>query len=341
MPTHRWQSTFVIGLLLATLVLAFFIFRPYLGALVVAATFAVLFAPVYRFLLKKTGGRANLAAGLTTLVVLLAVILPLAGFGWQLWQESLRVYQSVSDPSTSLSEVLGNVSQEQFNGAFARFDIDHYTEQALRWLLQNTGRVFASVAKLGVSIFLSLVALFYLLRDGAAILRRLIALSPLRDSYDRLIAKRLHGAINTVIKGSLFIALIQGLFSGVGLAIFGVPNPVLWGSVAVIAALIPSVGTALVLVPAVAYLFLVNQVWESAGLLVWSLVVVGLVDNLLRPSLISRGIKIHPLLILLSVIGGLSLFGPLGFILGPLVLSLLFALLDIYEQIVAKKGSAS
>ncbi len=329
MPSSpRWQNGFLVSVLLAVSVLAFFIFRPYLGALLVAATFAVIFHPVYIAILVWAGGnRRNLAATLTTLLVLLIVILPLAWFGVRLWQEARDVYQQVNTPTTSLPNPVTSF--------ITSLEVDQYTEQALRWLLEHTGQLFASVARLGIGIFVSLFALFYLLRDGLAIQRKLIALSPLRDSYDRLIAKRLHSAINSVIKGSLLIAAVQGILAGIGFAIFDVPNPVLWGSVGILAALIPSLGTALVIVPAVVYLFLLNNLWASIGLAIWGIAVVGLVDNLLRPSLLSRGIHIHPLLILLSVLGGLSFFGPLGFILGPLVVSLLFALLDIYAGITA------
>jgi predicted PurR-regulated permease PerM len=144
-----------------------------------------------------------------------------------------------------------------------------------------------------------------------------------------------------VIKGSLLIALIQGMVSGTGFAIFGVPNPVLLGSVAIIAALIPNVGTAVVLTPAILYLYLTDQVWQSAGLLIWGITAVGLIDNLLGPTLIGRSSKIHPLLILLAVLGGLAFFGPLGFILGPLVISLLFAVLDIYERLLPRNVDKS
>jgi len=329
MPSNnRWQNTFLFSVLLVVCLLAFLIFRPYLGALVVAATFAVIFHPVYLFILVWAGNRRNTAAFLTTLLVLIIVILPLAWFGFRLWEEARDVYRYVNTPITGLASPFGSL--------FSSFDLKQYAEQALRWILQHTGQLFASAARLGLNMFVSVFALFYLLRDGLAIRNRLITLSPLRDSYDRLIAKRLHGAVNSIIKGTLLIAFVQGICAGLGFAVFGVPNPILWGGVTIIAALIPSIGTALVLVPAILYLFLQNHLWASIALLVWSAAVVGVVDNVLRPSLISREIKIHPLLILLSVLGGLSFFGPLGFILGPLVLSLLFALLDIYGSVVAK-----
>lgn len=337
MFSSRLQASFLLSLLLGISILAFFIFRPYLGAVVVAATFAVIFHPLHRRLLPVLGGRASAAAALTTLCVLIVVILPLAWFGWQLFQEARGVYFEVSDPDTNFSNALITLAEERIGTFLPHVDFDQYTEQALQWLLQHTGQLFASAAKLGLNIFISLIALFYLLRDGVSIRARLIALSPLQDTHDRLISTRLHGAINSVIKGSLLIALIQGVATGTGFALFDVPNPVLWGSVAMIAALVPNVGTALVLAPAIAYLYLTDHLWQSAGLLIWGIIAVGLIDNLLGPTLISRGIKIHPLLILLAVLGGLTFFGPLGFILGPLVISLLFAVLDIYERLLLTK----
>ncbi|MEK7557155.1 MAG: AI-2E family transporter, partial [Patescibacteria group bacterium] len=182
-------------------------------------------------------------------------------------------------------------------------------------------------------------ALFYFFRDGEFIVTKLKVVSPLQDRYDASVITRLHDAINSVIRGALLIAVIQGILTGVGLTVFGVPNAVLWGSIAIIAALIPYVGTAAVLAPAIIYLFLIDRVGASVGLLAWGIVAVGLIDNFLGPRLVNRGIKLHPVVILLAVLGGLVFFGPLGYILGPLVISLLFALLDIYPLLLRSRSS--
>ena len=120
----------------------------------------------------------------------------------------------------------------------------------------------------------------------------------------------------------------------VGIWIFGIPNATLWGSIAAIAALIPSVGTSLVVLPGVLYLFLFGERFAALGLMIWGMTAVGLIDNILGPHLMKRGIAIHPFFILLSVLGGLGLFGPVGFLIGPLILALLFALLDIYAKVI-------
>jgi predicted PurR-regulated permease PerM len=132
--------------------------------------------------------------------------------------------------------------------------------------------------------------------------------------------------------GTLFIALIQGLLAGVGFWIFGLPQPALWGTLTIITALVPVVGTALIWLPASIYLFSTGVTGMALGLFLWGAILVGSIDNFLRPKLIERYMKVHPFFILISVLGGLSLFGPLGFLLGPLVLSLILALLEIYPE---------
>jgi predicted PurR-regulated permease PerM len=174
------------------------------------------------------------------------------------------------------------------------------------------------------------------LKDGRRFVKSLIALSPLADKYDQQIFDRMTVAINSVLRGQLFVALIQGFLSGLGFYIFGVPNPALWGTVAAVCALVPGVGTSLVLIPVIAYLFLSGSYLPAFGETIWGAFGVGLIDNLLGPTLVGKGARVHPLFILFSVIGGIVLFGPMGFLLGPLTVSLLYALLDIYELLILK-----
>jgi predicted PurR-regulated permease PerM len=212
-------------------------------------------------------------------------------------------------------------------------DFNQYLKQGLNWLLQRLGPLFSNVTKIMVSVFVFLVTLYYLFKDGQKLKGAIVALSPLQDTHDETIFNKLALAINSVIKGNLAVALIQGILTAVGFTIFGVPNAALWGSVAAIAALIPGIGTALVLIPAILFLFLSGKTLFAVGLLLWGLTAVGLVDNFLGPKLVERGMRLHPFIILLSILGGIGFFGPLGFLLGPLILSLLFALLEIYFAI--------
>jgi len=135
-----------------------------------------------------------------------------------------------------------------------------------------------------------------------------------------------------VIKGYLLIGLLQGILMGFGLWIFNIPNPGLWGVVAAIASLLPTIGTALVSVPSIIFLFVTGQTTSAIGLLVWAVILVGMIDNFLSPIIVSGKTNIPPLLILFAVLGGVSLLGPIGILVGPLTISLLYSLISLYRN---------
>ncbi|MBI2889041.1 MAG: AI-2E family transporter [Candidatus Liptonbacteria bacterium] len=338
MNHNKSELYFLLILLTGIFILAFFIFKLFLFPLILAVVFATVFGPVHKRALVITRERNVPAALLTTVFVLIVVIVPLTFLGVQIFREATQFYSSlvesggVSDISRSVSDAIKNLTG--FSPVpLESLDVSQYLKQGLSWLLQHLGPFFANVARAMMGTFIFLVALYYLFKDGRKLKKAIVALSPLQDVHDEAIFSKLALAINSVIKGSLAVALIQGMLTGVGFAIFGIPNAVLWGSVAAVAALIPAIGTALVLLPAILYLFLSGETLFGIGLLLWGMTAVGLVDNFLGPKLVERGMQLHPFLILLSILGGIGFFGPLGFVLGPLVLSLLFALLEIYFEI--------
>lgn len=338
------QFYFLMILLAITLVLSFFILRPFLVAFTLAVIFAVLFQPLYRKLLKYTFKIESAAALLTIIIILMLILTPLMLIGFQILKEARDLYVSLAEGGGkdtilhTLNNLTGSFYESFPNAPKVTLNFDQYIRQSLSWLLNNLGAVFSNFASLIVTAFLFLISLYYLLKDGPALRQGIVDLSPLNDRDDEAIIKKLEMAMSSVIKGNFLIAIIQGTLTGIGFAIFGVPNFVLWGTAAAIASLIPTVGTALIFVPTVILLFISGQTFPAAGLLIWGFLAVGLIDNLLGPRLIGRGIQIHPLLILFSVLGGLGFFGPIGFILGPIVLSLLFALLDIYTYITRKNA---
>lgn len=174
--------------------------------------------------------------------------------------------------------------------------------------------------------------MFYFLKDGAKWRKAIVVLSPLDDKEDEKIISRFSLSVNAVIKGYLFIAVVQGALMGFGLWFFNIPNPALWGVVAAAVSLIPTFGTALVSVPAMIFLFVTGDTSSAVGLLIWSTIVVGMVDNFLSPFIVGKKINIPPLLILFSVLGGISLLGPVGVLVGPLTISLLYTLISIYRN---------
>jgi predicted PurR-regulated permease PerM len=341
----RSQHIMFVGLLLFAFVMAALVFLPYMTALVIAIVLSVIFRPLHRFVSKlvSKGDQGSSFAAIVTLLIIAAIVLtPLTFLGVRLYNESGNLYLSLTDEAerakiiTSLNNALYTISHNFFDVTptfnFDSFNVAEYIQSAFDWLFSNLDKVFSSAAKIALNIFIILIALFYMLRDGGALRKQLIAFSPLKDSHEDQILNKLKQAIHSVVTGSIIVSMLQGLLSGLGFWIFGVPNPVLWGTVAMIAAFIPGVGTSLVLVPAVLYLFFnAPPVWHAVGLLIWGILAVGLIDNFLSGILMNRTVKIHPFLILVSVLGGLSFFGPVGFILGPLILAFLFALIEIYK----------
>ena len=165
----------------------------------------------------------------------------------------------------------------------------------------------------------------------------LIKASPLPDHEDQEILGRLARAIRSVATGTLFVALIQGTLVAIGLSVAGVDRAILLGALAAIGAMIPGVGTGLVMVPIVVILFLTGSIIPAVGLALWGVLIVGMVDNIIGPYLMSRGNNMHPFIILIAVLGGLSLFGPIGFLVGPVVVTLFLVLLEIYNQYIVQE----
>ncbi len=330
--------------------LGFLIVQPYINILVLAGTFAIIFYPLYQKILKHWHGRfPSLASLVTVLIASLIIFIPLGFMGTRLFNEAVSVYDTLSDPAQSEVPPLGNEQasdnrfianlQQRINAGItnAAANFDRYAQSVLGSILSNAGKLAQEVAYFGLALFLWFLSFYYFLRDGERLKKIAVAFSPLSDRYDLEIVRRVQTSVRSVIGGSLIVAVIQGVLAGVGLAIFGVPNPAIWGFVAVIAALVPTIGTALIMLPAVGYLFIINETMPAVGLLVWSLLVVGSIDNVIRPKLIERGIHIHPLTILLSVLGGIAFFGPVGFLTGPIIMSLLAEFIDIYQEMVLHK----
>lgn len=321
--------------------LAFFIFKPYIAPIFLAAIIAIVFNPFYKRLLKFFGDKKSLASVAAVLIILGAVLIPAVFVGIALYKEATDFYFHISSEQTSDEGMLSAVTNffENKVSVFApeiSVDISEYLQNLTSWTVEHLDNFFSSFFKVLVGLLLMIVSLFYFLRDGERIVNRLVSLSPLADSYDEQIMKKVGLSINSIVRGSLVIALIKGFLTALGFVIFSIPNPILWGTVSAFASLIPLVGSSVVIVPAILYLFVAGSFFNLIGFVAWGVVFIGLSDNVLTPLLLKKGMKIHPFLILLSVFGGLGLFGPIGFIAGPVTLSLLFALFEIYPLITKK-----
>lgn len=345
MNNYKLQIGFFTVLLAGVLLLSFFVLKPYLAALFLAVILRIAFAESHEKIFRLSGERANLAAFLSVLVIILFIVVPVALVSLFVFDDARNLYLKAlaGDIDFSFASRLTELIEGAVRGFIPDFSLDplSHVREGLTFFLRNIGSVFSGAATLALDFFLMLLALFYLFRDGARFRKYIVFLSPLENSYDENILKRLSDALRALVKGSLLIALIQGVLSALGFLIFGVPNAVLWGAVAAVAALVPTFGTMLILAPAIVYLFWAGSLASGLGLLVWGAVVVGLVDNVLAPYLLTKGLNVHPFLILVSVLGGFLFFGPVGFLVGPVLVTLLMTLLEMYPDIASGKSISS
>jgi predicted PurR-regulated permease PerM len=317
--------------------------RDFLIALLLAAITAGGVRPIYRRLARRFRRRPNLAAGLTLALLSLLVIVPLIAF-------ALIVADQAIDLGRALNPWVHN--QLGSNGAleslFQRYPqlsaLRPYRDQILQkagelgtglgtFLVQLAGQAAQQLFELVLFLFVMLYATFYFLVDGPVILRKVLLYFPLpAEDEDKLLGRFLSVARATV-KGTLVIGAAQGALGGIAFWAAGIAGAAFWATVMALLSVIPGLGAALVWIPGVVYLLVIGKTGAALALTLWCALIVGSVDNFLRPWLVGKDTKLPDLMILLSTLGGIVLFGPLGFIIGPIVAALFVTVWDIYGDV--------
>lgn len=326
-------------LIVGVLVLLLFwrMLEPFALTLATAGIFAIIFSPWHEWLRKKVKYEI-VAALLMLLAIILIVILPIGFIAVIIFQQATDVIQSgfIERTLASLQEFeTWQIYQNLPEGArqtIESIDLGEATKVVVNWMRSNIGAILAGGAGFTVQLFLFFVFLFYFFLNKDGIHREIVEISPFKDKLDENIIQRINGTIRAVMFGAIVIALVQATMATIGLTIFGVPKSFLWGSLVLIAAQVPMVGVSLIMVPAVIYLLAIGSTGAAIGLLIWSMTAVGLVDNILSPLLVGRRTQMPELLVMISILGGLQIFGPIGFILGPVVLAMLLVLRDLYKD---------
>ncbi|MBI5582898.1 MAG: AI-2E family transporter [Deltaproteobacteria bacterium] len=342
-----------IAFLIGVLYLFYLIIRPFLNDIFISILIALVFYPVFTRLTRWFRGRAIPAALITVLLVILLFIVPIALLSGVITTQSFELYQSLSRglEGKSLAALL-DVQIDLLHRMLDRlglrnYDIDvwRYIETALASISDFIYREMTILAKGFIGVLLDIIIVlfisFFLLADGENFLREISAVSPLEDAHHQRIISQLERTVKATLKGSVIVALVQGTLGGIGFWIFGIPSAAFWGVCMLLSSVIPLVGTALIWVPAALYLALASSFWMGLGLALWGTLIIAGADNILRPILLKGEVNLHPLLTFLSVLGGLMYFGFLGFILGPVVLSSLMTLLDIYKKDFLKGKTSS
>lgn len=304
------------------------VFLPELNVIALGITLAILFAPLHRWILKLMPRWEALSALLIVLLSIIIILGPFIFFGFQLFAEAQGFYASVtSGTSFPVVQYLG--TRLQRISPSLGLDLNFYLQQAAGIFVNNIGNIFSGIISVVIMFFLSLFALFYFLKDGGRFYAAALKKSPLSRENTEILSGKLYVIMTSIIRGSLVGAVSYGIIIGLGFFIFGIPSAILWGAVGAVAAFVPVVGVWLVIIPGVLWLLALGSFPQAIGLLVWTILGTIVIENFLRPWLVGHSAGIHPLLVLFSVLGGLSFFGPIGLLLGPLALGLFLALIEI------------
>ena len=328
------EKYFLFVLLSITIVVTILIFYPFLAMFILAAAFAVVLTPTYLWIKKYlVGNIAWIASLLTVIIFLLFLCVPLFFIGKAIFSQTEDLYFNIVRSGYS-NHFLETINTSINNWLPSGFDFDLHSKISglVTSLSNNLAQFFTSTLNSIFMFVLMVFTLFYLLKDGEKWRIGLINIFPLSDNHTNEILSSLKQSINRVFKGSFILAIAQGLLAWFGFTFFGVPNSIIWAVVAGIASFIPTFGTSIVTIPAILFLFFTGMELQALGLLIWSIFLIGTIDNILNPYIISKDTPIPSLFILFSILGGVSLIGPLGILIGPLVLSLLYSLITIYKR---------
>ena len=337
------DKTFLWLLVLITIAFGWILW-PFYGAVFWGAVMAIVFAPLHRRLLRKTKQRATLSALLTVLIILVLVILPLSMIAASLIQEGAGLVAKIKSGEVSFSAYAQQIYQALpawFTQLLGRFGLDNLSVLQKKLVdALNQGSQMLATQALGigqnafdfvVSFFIMLYLLFFLLRDGAQLSRRMRDAIPLNNAHLRNLSGKFTTVIRATVKGNVAMAAIQGALGGLAFWFLGVHAPVLWAVLMAFLSLLPAVGAGLVWLPVALYFLATGATWQGVSLILYGALVIGMVDNVLRPVMVGKDTKMPDYVVLISTLGGMAIFGLNGFVIGPLIAAMFIAVWDIFS----------
>jgi predicted PurR-regulated permease PerM len=331
-------------LMIVVISLAFaWILWPFYGAILWGTIIAILFVPLYRRLLRMLRGRRNLASVITVLLIIAIVILPMALIGASLTQEAIGFYGKVESGEFDFAWFFRQVHDvlpgwvTELLDRFGLASLGALQDKLSAGLIAGSQYIATQALNIGqstfrfvVNLFVMLYLLFFLLRDEASISKRIRDAIPLRADQKQDFLQKFTIVIRATVKGDMFIALLQGTLGGLIFWFLGVGAPLLWGVVMAFFSLLPAIGAGLIWVPVAIYLLATGSVWQGVFLIAFGSLVIGLVDNFLRPILVGKDTKMPDYVVLVSTLGGIATFGLNGFVIGPVIAAIFIAAWDIF-----------
>jgi len=331
--------------------LVFLIIKPFIPPLLAAIVLAYLFHPLYKWIKRKTK-KEYLAALIVSLLIIILLLVPLFFVLNTLTKEAYVSYLTSKQKLLTMGDFFKKCdpNNNKFCGFISyvgdflddpkvKYHLQNTLEKVTSYILDGASNLVFSIPKFILNFFIMIFATFYLFKDGPKLFQNLKRLLPLRDIYKRHLFEKFGKVTFAIVYGYIVVAIVQGIAGAFGFLIFGISSPIIWGIVMAFAALIPFIGTAIIWLPA-ALLKLTNGILAGStgdiigGILfiLYGLVIISGIDNILRPKIIGDKAKVHPVLILVGVLGGLYLFGFIGVVAGPLIIALFTTFVKAYEK---------
>jgi len=332
----RLGSAFFYGIILLLVYLVYLVFAPFLVPLAWAAVLVVVSYPAYEWLASRWGatGAAVASAVGVTLILIVPVLLVMVAFVQQGVDAAQSIELKISNGHWMWLNHLWAQFQQRFPGTSPddlTNTLRRYGEQAADFVAARLGTILKHTATFVFDLGVTILAMFYLFRDGNSMVERLRELLPFEESHRNRMLADTRGLIFASVTASLVAAAVHGILGGLAFTVTGVKAPVFWGVMMAFFSFVPLVGSALIWVPIAISLIAEGHTVRGILLIIFCAAIVGSVDNLVRPWLISGRAKMGGLVVFISVLGGISVFGLLGLVLGPIIVAMAASLLDLYS----------
>lgn len=341
MNFSKIRSLIFFIILIAVTVVFVYLLKPFFYPIFWAAIIASIFYPVFKKINTKFK-HVNLSAIATIIIVLIIIIIPVTILSSLIVKESLNIYESLANKQGHIVETIQNVIGWVKTNPLTeklRLNEQQVTEKLTDIAKIITTFIFTAAKNLTqnsltflIMFVIMVYTLFFFLKDGDKLLRRLMHISPLGDKHEIIMYKKFTSTARAALKGTLIVGVIQGFLGAVLFYAMGIEGALIWGIIMTLFSVVPGFGSYVVWLPAAITMFILGNIWQGAVIIIFGALVISTIDNFLRPVLVGKDTQMHPLLILFSTLGGLLLFGISGFVIGPIISALLLSLWEMYEQ---------
>ena len=340
MEMQKVRKNIFLAILMIGTIAFLWLLKPFAYPIFWAAVIAGLFGPLYKRVNRKLR-HPNLSTAIMLVITIFVIILPLAVIASVLLAQAIDMYSALKDTTEMQQKAQGMINLLKENPYFQKLDLD---EKALtekfyevsgaisKYIVSYLTDLSQNTLLLIINFVVMLYCLFFFIRDGDKLLRGSLYILELKDEIGNRIYQRFTSTARATLKGTLIIGLIQGTMGGILFWAVGINSAIVWGVIMILAAMIPGIGCAIIWAPAAIIMLATSHIWQGIVIITVGTLVISSIDNILRPLLVGKDTQMHPLLIFLSTIGGIAVFGVSGFVIGPIITALMSTLWEIYEK---------